>query len=79
VDLPPDLDYAAAFLAFGVEGFLFGNHLHGRSHMDVMVCSSIPCTHSLTRITITKIFYFQNLGSHVFILCHHGMRDMRGF
>ncbi len=41
VDLPPDLDYAAAFLAFGIEGFLFGNHLHGRSHMDVMVRSSM--------------------------------------
>ncbi|EFX83394.1 hypothetical protein DAPPUDRAFT_301897 [Daphnia pulex] len=37
VDLPPGLDYAAAFLAFSIEGFLFGNHLHGRSHMDVMV------------------------------------------
>ncbi|KAI9552099.1 hypothetical protein GHT06_022436 [Daphnia sinensis] len=37
VDIPPNLDYAAACLAFGIEGFLFGNHLHGRSHMDVMV------------------------------------------
>jgi hypothetical protein len=41
VDLPPGLDYAAAFLAFSIEGFLFGNHLHGRSHMDVMVRSSM--------------------------------------
>ena len=38
VDLPPNLDYAAAFMAFFIEGFLFANHLHGRAHMDVMVC-----------------------------------------
>ena len=37
VNLPPNLDYASAFIAFGMEGLLFANHLHGRSHMDVMV------------------------------------------
>jgi len=35
--LPDGLDYAAALIAFTMEGLLFANHLHGRSHMDVMV------------------------------------------
>lgn len=37
IDMPPDLDYASAFIAFTMEGLLFANHLHGRTHMDVMV------------------------------------------
>lgn len=37
VNIPPNLDYASAFIAFGMEGLLFANHLHGRSHMDVML------------------------------------------
>jgi len=35
--VPPKLDYVTAALGFGVEGFLFYHHLHGRPHMDVMV------------------------------------------
>ena len=36
-DLPPKLDYVSAIFAFTVEAFLFYNHLHGRSHMDIQV------------------------------------------
>jgi len=36
-NLPPNLDYATATLAFLLEGFLFANHLHGRTPLDVMV------------------------------------------
>ncbi|CAL8071710.1 unnamed protein product [Orchesella dallaii] len=36
-DMPPKLDYVTAALAYAVEGFLFYYHLHGRSHMDIMV------------------------------------------
>lgn len=36
-DVPHNLDYVSAALAFAVEGFLFFYHLHGRSHMDIMV------------------------------------------
>ena len=39
--MPPDLDYAGAFIAFSMEGLLFANHLHGRSHMDVMVATQL--------------------------------------
>jgi len=35
--LPPNLDYATATIAFLIEGFLFGNHLHGRTPLDVMI------------------------------------------
>lgn len=38
-NLPPNLDYATATLAFLLEGFLFANHLHGRTPLDVMVCN----------------------------------------
>ena len=39
-----DLDYLSAILGFGVQGFLFSWHLHGRSEIDVQVkknCSMI--------------------------------------
>ena len=35
--LPPNLDYLAAILAFAIEAFLFHEHLHGRSQMDVQL------------------------------------------
>ncbi|KAG8225795.1 hypothetical protein J437_LFUL005602 [Ladona fulva] len=35
--LPPDLDYVAAFLAFAAEGFIFFNHLHRRTPMDIQI------------------------------------------
>ncbi len=38
--LPPNLDYVTATIGFGVEGFLFFNHLHGRPHMDIQVRGS---------------------------------------
>ena len=37
VNLPPNIDYAFAFLAFTMEGILFANHLHGRSLIDSTV------------------------------------------
>lgn len=37
VNLPPNLDYASAFIAYCIEGLLFAYHLHGRTPLDVMV------------------------------------------
>jgi len=37
VPAPPDLDYLSASLAFFIEGFLFSEHLHGRSMLDQKV------------------------------------------
>ena len=34
-DLPKRLEYALSALAFGVEAFVFANHLHGREPLDV--------------------------------------------
>jgi len=36
-NLPPNLDYACAGIAFVMEYFLFAFHLHGRTPLDVMV------------------------------------------
>ncbi|KAF2364113.1 Protein of unknown function DUF716 (TMEM45) [Trinorchestia longiramus] len=35
--VPANCDYACTCLAFGMEGLLFYNHLHGRHHMDIQV------------------------------------------
>lgn len=43
VNLPEGLDYASALIAFVMEGLLFANHLHGRTHMDVMVINVDLC------------------------------------
>lgn len=37
VDLPKNLDYAMGILAFGIEGFLFANHLHGKEPIEVFL------------------------------------------
>lgn len=37
VPLPKDLDYVSNILAIGVEGLLFKFHLHGRTHLDVLL------------------------------------------
>ena len=43
-NLPPNLDYGTSVIAFLMEGFLFANHLHGRTPLDVMVCSTLFLT-----------------------------------
>lgn len=35
--IPAKLDYLSAILAYVIEAFLFKEHLHGRSHMDVQL------------------------------------------
>ena len=35
--IPPNLDYLSAILAYGVEAFLFHEHLLGRGSIDVQV------------------------------------------
>ena len=35
--IPKKLDYLSAILAFGMEAFLFHEHLHGRPHMDIQL------------------------------------------
>ena len=35
--IPPNMDYLSAILAYAMEAFLFHEHLHGRSSIDVQV------------------------------------------
>ena len=36
-NIPKNLDYIFAILAFIVEAFVFHEHLHGRAHMDIQL------------------------------------------
>lgn len=50
--LPDGIEVASGIMAYGVEGFIFFNHLHGRKHMDVQVhiflfCLIMACVLSL--------------------------------
>ena len=36
-DLPARLEYVFGIVAFAIEGFLFANHLHGRSPLDIQL------------------------------------------
>ena len=49
--IPKNLDYLSAILAFGVEGFLFHEHLHGRHLMDVQVHSYLIISIGLCAIS----------------------------
>ena len=50
--IPKNLDYISAILAFGVEGFLFHEHLHGRHLMDVQVHSYLIISIGLCGISV---------------------------
>ena len=58
--LPPNLDYISAILAFAVEAFLFKEHLHGRSHMDVQVHTYLVYTILLCMLAAILEWIFKN-------------------
>ncbi|XP_046384360.1 transmembrane protein 45B-like [Ischnura elegans] len=58
--LPANSGYAVGFLAFAAEGFLFYNHLHGRTHMDVQVHMMLFC--AIVGCAVSAVFeaYLKN-------------------
>ena len=50
--IPKNMDYISAILAFGVEGFLFHEHLHGRHLMDVQAHSYLIISIGLCGISV---------------------------
>ena len=50
--IPKNMDYISAILAFGVEGFLFHEHLHGRHLMDIQVHSYLIISIGLCAISV---------------------------
>lgn len=65
--LPPDMEYLTALLAFCIEWFLFSQHLHGRSDIDVQLHHFLLMAIAFTIISILfELLYREKV---VFGLC----------
>ncbi|XP_061169523.1 transmembrane protein 45B-like [Saccostrea echinata] len=60
VPLPKDLDYVSNIIAIGIEGLLFKFHLHGRSHLDVLLHTLLIYTIALNTVGIILEMKYRN-------------------